>query len=82
MDVVVVQVLEQVDNVAAIGDSAGLAFLLVVESDLGGLFEGGGAVADPALGVTGIDTGIVDLGDDGGSAGNLSSLALSAAHAA
>ena len=82
MDVVVVQVLEQVDNVAAIGDSAGLAFLLVVESDLGGLFERVGAVADPALGVTGLDTGIVDLGDDGGSAGDLSSLALSAAHAA
>lgn len=57
MDVVVVQVLEQVDNVAAIGDSAGLAFLLVVESDLGGLFERVGAVADPALGVTGLDTG-------------------------
>ena len=65
MDVVVVQVLEQVDNVAAVGDSAGLAGLLVVESDLGGLFEGGGAVADPALGVTGLDTGIVDLGNDG-----------------
>ena len=39
-------------------------------------------MADPALGVTGLDTGIVDLGDDGGSAGDLSSLALSAAHAA
>ena len=82
MDVVVVQVLEQVDNVAAIGDSAGLAFLLVVESDLGGLFERVGAVADPALGVTGLDTGIVDLGDDGRSAGDLGSLALRAAHAA
>ena len=82
MDVVVVQVLEQVDDVAAVGDSAGLAGLLVVESNLGGLFEGGGAVADPALGVTGLDTGIVNLSDDGGSAGNLSSLALSAAHAA
>ena len=39
-------------------------------------------MADPALGVAGVDAGVVHLGDDGGGSGNLGGLALSAAHAA
>ena len=82
MNVVLIEVLEQIDDVAAVGNGAGLARLLVLEGDLGRLLEGVGAVADPALGVAGVDTGIVDLGDDGRGAGDLGSLALRAAHAA
>ena len=82
VNVVLIEVLEQIDDVAAVGNGAGLARLLVLEGDLGRLLEGVGAVADPALGVAGVDTGIVDLGDDGRGAGDLGSLALRAAHAA
>ena len=82
VNVVLIEVLEQIDDVAAVGNGAGLARLLVLEGDLGRFLEGVGAVADPALGVAGVDTGIVDLGDDGRSAGDLGSLALRAAHAA
>ena len=82
VNVVLIEVLEQIDDVAAVGNGAGLARLLVLEGDLGRFLEGVGAVADPALGVAGVDTGIVDLGDDGRGAGDLGSLALRAAHAA
>ena len=82
VNVVLIEVLEQIDDVAAVGNGAGLARLLVLEGDLGRLLEGVGAVADPSLGVAGVDTGIVDLGDDGRGAGDLGSLALRAAHAA
>ena len=39
-------------------------------------------MGDPTLRVTGLDTGVINLGDDGSSASNLSGLALSAGHAA
>ena len=82
VDVVVVQILQQVHDVAVIGDGAGLLGIHVLLGDLPGLVQAVGAVADPALGVTGLDTGVIDLGDDGGSTGDLSGLALSARHAA
>ena len=82
MDALVVQELQQIHHVAVIGNRAGGLVVQVLLGDGQSLVQAVGAVGDPALGVAGGNTGIVHLGDDGGGAGNLSSLALSAAHAA
>ena len=82
VDVVGVEVLQQIHDIAVVSHSTSLAGLLMVRGDLHGLGQAGGAVADPALGEAGVDPGVVHLRDDGGSAGNLSGLALGAAHAA
>ena len=65
-----------------IGNGTGLLGIHVLLGDLPGLFQAVGAVADPALSIAGLDAGVVHLGDDGGSAGDLSGLALSTGHAA
>ena len=82
VDVVVIEVLQQIHDVAVIGHGAGGTSGLMLPGDGHGLLQTVGAVADPALGIAGVDTGVIYLGDDGGGAGDLSSLALGAAHAA
>ncbi len=82
VDVVVVQILQQIHDVAVIGNGAGLARRLMLAGDADRLFQAVGAVADPALGIAGVDAGVVHLGNDGGGAGDLGGLALGAGHAA
>ena len=82
VDVVLQHILQQVHHVAVVGDGAGLLGGLMLLGDLHGLFQAVGPVAHPALSVAGLDPGVVHLGDDGGGAGDLSSLALGAGHAA
>ena len=81
-DVVGVEVLEQIDDVAVVGDRQGLAGCGGIEHppDRGG--EVVGDLRDPALGVTGLDARGVDLGDDPGAAGDLQRLGLGAGHPA
>ena len=82
VDIIVIEVLQQVYHVAVIGNGTGLLGIHVLLGDLPGLFQAVGAVADPALSIAGLDAGVVHLGNDGGSAGDLSGLALSTGHAA
>ena len=82
MDVVVIDILQQIYDVAVVGHSAGLLAGLVLLGDFHSLGQVAGAVAHPALGVAGLDAGVVHLGDNGGSPGDLSGLALGARHAA
>ena len=82
MDALLIQVLQQIHHVAVVGNRAGGLAVQVLLGDGQSFIQAVGAVGDPALGVAGGDAGIVHLGDDGGGAGDLSGLALGAAHAA
>ena len=82
VDIFLVQVFEEVDDVAVIGDRAGLAFLLMRKSNVLRLFKARGTVADPALRKARVDAGVVHFGDDGRRSCDHSRLALRAGHAA
>ena len=77
-----VQIFQQIDDIAVVGDCARLAVFLVCPGDLHRLGQIRRSVADPALREARIDTGIVDLGDDGRRTGDLRRLALCARHPA
>ena len=82
VDVVVDEVVQKIDDVAVIRDRERLSFLLRF---LRPLYTGRKIITDftdPALFIARFDTGIVDLRDDRGGAGDLRRLALRAAHAA
>ena len=77
-----VQIFQQIDDIAMVGDRAGLAVFLARQRDLDRLGQICRSVADPALCEARIDAGLVNLGDDGRRAGDLRRLALCARHAA
>ena len=75
-------ILEEVDDISMISDREGFSFVHSFLGEGESLFDIFSASADPTLIHTSLDTRLVDFGDDGGSAGDLGSLGLSATHAA
>ena len=77
---VLVEVLEQVDHVAVVGDGQRRARGSGPQHPADGLSEVRGHPADPPLGVAGLDARPVDLGDDAGPTGDLERLRLGPGH--
>ena len=80
--VLVVQILQQVHNVAVVSNGAGLFGRQLFPGHSQGLGQAVRDLAHPALRVPGLDPGHIHLGNEGHSPGDLRRLALSAAHAA
>ena len=80
--IVFVQVFQQVHHVAVIGDGAGGPVRQVPPGHGQRLLQAVGALADPPLGIPGLDAGVVHLRDNGHGPGDLRRLALGPAHAA
>ena len=82
VDVVVNGVLQQIDDVAVVGDRDRGALVDVLLGQGEHLVEILGDVTHPALVETGLDARHVDLGDDSDGVGDLGSLGLGPGHSA